>query len=57
MKLGVLARTLCLLLSSALPMWCQSDWPMYGHDSASTRYSPLTQINTQNVQTLTAAWT
>ncbi|HEY6185556.1 MAG TPA: PQQ-binding-like beta-propeller repeat protein, partial [Terriglobales bacterium] len=30
---------------------------MYGHDSASTRYSPLTQINTQNVKNLVPAWT
>jgi len=30
---------------------------MYGHDESSTRYSPLSQINTQNVLTLTRAWT
>jgi quinoprotein glucose dehydrogenase len=30
---------------------------MYGHDHASTRYSPLTQINTQNVKNLVPAWT
>jgi quinoprotein glucose dehydrogenase len=30
---------------------------MYGHDYASTRYSPLNQINTQNVQRLAPAWT
>ena len=30
---------------------------MYGHDYASTRYSPLNQINTQNVQRLVPAWT
>jgi glucose dehydrogenase len=30
---------------------------MYGHDYASTRYSPLKQINTQNVQNLQPAWT
>jgi len=30
---------------------------MYGHDAASTRYSPLKQISTQNVQRLTPAWT
>ncbi len=30
---------------------------MYGHDDASTRYSPLTQVNTSNVQDLTLAWT
>ncbi len=57
LKLGVFLRVLCLLLSSALPAWCQSDWPMYGHDYSSTRYSPLTQINTQNVQNLAPAWT
>jgi glucose dehydrogenase len=30
---------------------------MYGHDQSSTRYSPLKQINTQNVQHLARAWT
>jgi glucose dehydrogenase/cytochrome c5 len=30
---------------------------MYGHDDASTRYSPLTQVNTSNVKDLTLAWT
>jgi glucose dehydrogenase/cytochrome c5 len=30
---------------------------MYGHDDASTRFSPLKQINTSNVQDLTLAWT
>ena len=33
------------------------DWPSYDHDPASTRYSPLKQINTQNVATLKSAWT
>ena len=37
--------------------WGQTDWPMYNHDAASTRYSPLNQITTQNVQMLAAAWT
>jgi quinoprotein glucose dehydrogenase len=32
------------------------DWPMYQHDPASTRYSPLTQINTANVADLKQAW-
>src|SRR5262245_2328914 len=32
------------------------DWPMYNRDLAGTRYSPLTQINTANVGTLTQAW-
>ena len=30
---------------------------MYGHDYASTRFSPLKQINTGNVKTLVQAWT
>src|SRR5688572_1480093 len=33
------------------------DWPMYRYDLAGTGYSPLTQINVQNVATLTQAWT
>jgi glucose dehydrogenase len=33
-----------------------ADWPAYSRDLASTRYSPLTQINTKNVTTLTKAW-
>ena len=32
------------------------DWPTYNRDLAGTRYSPLTQINTRNVGTLTPAW-
>lgn len=57
MRFGKLAAALCLLHFSAFPASCQSDWPMYGHDQSSTRYSPLKQINTQNIQNLTRAWT
>jgi len=32
------------------------DWPMYNRDLAGTRYSPLAQINTANVATLTQVW-
>jgi quinoprotein glucose dehydrogenase len=32
------------------------DWPMYNHDLASTRYSPLTQITSKNVTNLKLAW-
>lgn len=45
------------LLFSIAPAWSQTDWPMFGHDYASTRFSPLKQINTQNVHTLVRAWT
>jgi glucose dehydrogenase len=33
------------------------DWPVYGHDPAGTRHSPLAQINTTNVSHLQRAWT
>jgi glucose dehydrogenase len=32
------------------------EWPMYNHDLAGTRHSPLTQINSGNVSTLVRAW-
>src|SRR4051794_32193735 len=35
----------------------KGDWPVYGHDAAGTRYSPLNQINTANVSRLQRAWT
>jgi quinoprotein glucose dehydrogenase len=36
--------------------FAQSDWPMYNHDLAGTRFSPLTQVNTRNVTRLVPAW-
>src|SRR5450631_2929697 len=36
--------------------FAQADWPTYGHDAAGQRYSPLTQINPGNVDTLKVAW-
>ena len=33
------------------------DWPAYGRDPGGSRYSPLTQINRQNVTNLRVAWT
>jgi quinoprotein glucose dehydrogenase len=32
------------------------DWPMFNRDLAGTRFSPLTQINTKNVEKMTLAW-
>ena len=32
------------------------EWPAYGNDQGGTKYSPLTQINRDNVATLRAAW-
>jgi len=33
------------------------DWPLYGRDLMSDKFSPLTQINTTNVAQLAQAWT
>ena len=35
----------------------QSDWPVFGNDPGAMRYSPLTQINAENVSRLRRAWT
>ena len=34
-----------------------SDWPAYGRDPGGSRYSPLTQINRDDVKNLKVAWT
>jgi quinoprotein glucose dehydrogenase len=51
----------CLLLLAALPARAQSgakngEWPSYGGDVGSTRYSPLDQINAGNFSKLQVAW-
>jgi quinoprotein glucose dehydrogenase len=35
----------------------QQDWPAYGGSAENTHYSPLTQINRENVKKLAVAWT
>lgn len=51
----------CYLMLLTLPLFAQSpapgDWPRYGRDSASMRFSPLKQITTGNVAKLKTAWT
>ncbi len=49
-------------LSCAIPLLAQSgavngEWRSYGGDEGSTRYSPLDQINRENVKELKIAWT
>jgi glucose dehydrogenase len=34
-----------------------AEWPNYGNDPGSSRYSPLTEINKDNVTNLRVAWT
>ena len=55
-----------LLTASVLLAWgaaptppdtADDSWPYYGHDAGGMRYSPLTQINRDNVSRLKVAWT
>jgi quinoprotein glucose dehydrogenase len=43
--------------SAEPPAASNGDWPYYGHDAGGMRYSPLTQINRDNVSKLKVAWT
>src|SRR5580700_10829470 len=51
-----LAATLALSGQSNGKAAVNGDWPMFLHDLAGTRYSPLTQIDPTNVSKLTQAW-
>jgi quinoprotein glucose dehydrogenase len=46
-----------VLLLPAFIALVAADWPSYGGGPTQTRYSPLTQINTENVASLRVAWT
>ncbi|MSV35482.1 MAG: pyrroloquinoline quinone-dependent dehydrogenase [Bryobacterales bacterium] len=48
--------TVSFLSFLAVPALSQSDWPSYGYDQGTRRYSPLKQINTTNVSKLKPAW-
>jgi quinoprotein glucose dehydrogenase len=51
---SILILTLCLAQARAA---APGDWPNPGYDKAGTRYSPLDQINRENVAKLAVAWT
>ena len=46
-----------LLFVLAPVLFAQTDWPVWAHDAAATRYSPASQITPANVAKLTQAWT
>src|SRR5256885_1265898 len=46
-----------ILIASVMILPAQTDWPAYGHDPAGTKYSPLKQITTANLENLHRAWT
>src|SRR5258708_5369890 len=45
------------VLAQPRPVPDGADWPLYRHDLRGSGYSPLKQIDTTNVGTLTQAWT
>ena len=49
--------TIWLLLTGTALVNAQTDWPATNYDLQGTRYSPLTQINKENVTELVRAWT
>ena len=51
---------LLLFLLAGVALLCaqnSTEWPAYGHDGGGTRFSPLAQINRDNVTHLAVAWT
>lgn len=56
---ALIALVVALACAGATRSLSQSsdDWPYYGHDAGGMRYSPLTQINRENVANLRVAWT
>jgi len=57
--LGAAALLVCFAFSGRVQLAKEpaGDWRSYNHDLASTRYSPLTQINATNASALKSAWT
>src|SRR5579859_1843078 len=47
----------CVLAAAFGESAHNDDWPYYGHDAGGMRYSPVAQINRENVATLRVAWT
>jgi len=62
MRSRALAALLILLASAGVfvssqgPTTSAAEWPAYGGGPEQTRYSPLTQITTDNVKRLAVAW-
>ena len=46
----------CMLLLSSTALSADLDWPTYGGNPASQKYSTATQINADNVASLAVAW-
>src|SRR5882724_1746871 len=55
--LGVSAVFLLAVASSGFQNKPDGEWSAYGRDPGGQRFSPLTNINEKNVQSLQVAWT
>jgi quinoprotein glucose dehydrogenase len=53
---AILASLAMLQAQSGSARNAADDWPTFNRDLAGTRFSPLSQINTKNVDKLTLAW-
>ena len=53
---GLCMWVLLLLMPAARNLDVDRDWPSYGADQASTKYTPLNQIHAGNVESLQIAW-
>jgi len=56
LSIGVMLLPLVANAQSVTDNINPGDWPRYTRDYDGTRFSPLTQINTSNVDKLTTAW-
>jgi len=54
---GTILALIINLLVALAQNTSDTDWPNYGNDPGGMRYSPLTQINRDNVSHLKLAWT
>jgi quinoprotein glucose dehydrogenase len=54
--LGGVAGATLLAMRACVAGNLADDWPCYGHDAGGMRYSPLAQINRDNVAGLKVAW-
>ena len=56
--IGALGLGCVIFRTMAIPSGgATDDWPYYGHDPGGMRFSPLTEINRENVSQLKVAWT
>src|SRR6266571_163378 len=53
---GLILTLACIATAANPPGDSTDDWPSYGHDPGGMRYSPLAQINRENVAKLKVAW-